>query len=104
MNLYERYERDKEMGTDLKIRALRIHNLERQMEHRMDPFGKEFEQAADQLRRLRKEQREAAAARMKYRQETQRLEAQGDYGKREREAKEAAESCRRKLPPGSDGG
>ena len=112
MNMRERYEHDKEMATDLRIRALRIKALEHRMEYYLDPFSKEFEQAADKLRELRKEQREAGAARDKFRRQTRHLEAKHNGGvdsmgnihrdiiedqKRQREAEEAAEEARDRI-------
>ena len=82
MTLAERYEKERQMETDQRIRKLRIRSVEHLMEYKLDPFGPEFDKAGKKLQQLRAEQHQAGLDRMKFHQETGRLE---EAAKRARE-------------------
>ena len=74
MTLAERYEKERQMETDQRIRKLRIRSVEHLMEYKLDPFGQEFDKAGRKLQQLRAEQHQAGMAALKFHQETLRLE------------------------------
>ena len=74
MTLAERYEKERQMETDQRIRELRIRSVEHLMEYKLDPFGPEFDKAGKKLQQLRAEQHQAGMAALKFHQETLRLE------------------------------
>ena len=74
MTLAERYEKERQMETDQRIRKLRIRSVEHLMEYKLDPFGQEFDKAGKKLQQLRAEQHQAGMAALKFHQETLRLE------------------------------
>ena len=52
-NLIERYEKERQMESDIRIQQLRIKRLEHQMAYELDPFSPEFDEAAEKLRKLK---------------------------------------------------
>ena len=82
MTLAERYEKERQMETEQRIRKLRIRSVEHLMEYKLDPFGPEFDKAGKKLQQLRAEQHQAGMATLKFHQETLRLE---EEAKRERQ-------------------
>ena len=88
MTITERYEKERQMETELRIRKLKIRSVEHLMEYKLDPFGQEFDKAAGKLQKLRAEQHRAGLDMMKYHQETIRLEE---------EAKRACAEARRQA-------
>ncbi|MBP3672555.1 MAG: hypothetical protein J6J18_01865 [Oscillospiraceae bacterium] len=73
-NLIERYEKERQMRLDRQIRYLQIKRLEKQMSEELDPFGRDFEEAARKLRELVNIQFAAALEEENYHRETRRLE------------------------------
>lgn len=45
-NLIERYEKERQMESDIRIQQLRIKRLEHQMAYELDPFSPEFERGS----------------------------------------------------------
>lgn len=43
-NLIERYEKERQMESDIRIQQLRIKRLEHQMAYELDPFSPEFDE------------------------------------------------------------
>ena len=82
MTIAERYEKERQMETDQRIRKLRIRSVEHLMEYKLDPFGPEFDKAGKKLQQLRAEQHQAGMAALKFHQETLRLE---EVAKQERQ-------------------
>lgn len=83
MTLAERYEKERQMETDQRIRKLRIRSVEHLMEYKLDPFGPEFDKAGKKLQQLRAEQHQAGMAALKFHQETLRLEEEAKQERQE---------------------
>ena len=90
-NLTERYEKERQMRLDCKIRYLQIKRLENQMANEFDPFGPEFEEAARKLRELMAEQHAAGLQIQRYHSKTFDMEREADAVRRdEKKAQRAA--------------
>lgn len=73
-NLIERHEKERQMEADIRIQQLRIKRLEHQMAYELDPFGSEFDEAAEKLRKLKAALYSAGVKKSNYHYETARLE------------------------------
>lgn len=91
-NLIDRYKKERQMETDLRVRTLQIKRLEHMMAYELDPFGPEFEEAAEKLQKLKEDAHIAATKKMIYHQETCRLEDEA------RRKKQEAENAQREAP------
>lgn len=67
-------EQERQLDHDIQIRYLRIQRVERRMAEELDPFGEEFDRAAEQLQELKDEQRAKALERDKVRSQRVKLE------------------------------
>lgn len=87
----ERHEQERQMEVEMKIRSLRIHRLEHKMAYDLEPFGPEFEDAAEKLRKLKEEQYAAGVKKSNFHSETARMERAAA------QAEQAAEAARKEA-------
>lgn len=73
-NLIERYEKERQMESDIRIQQLRIKRLEHQMAYEPDPFSPEFDEATEKLRKLKAALYSAGVKKSNYHYETAQLE------------------------------
>lgn len=90
--IIERYKTKRQMETEARILQLRIKRLEHQMAYELDPFGPEFDEAAEKLRKLKDEAEAAGLQIRRYHSETCAMEDKqraDQQAKNEAQAKEA---------------
>ena len=73
--IIERYKTKRQMETEARILQLRIKRLEHQMAYELDPFGPEFDDAAEKLRKLKDEAEAAGLQIRRYHRETCDMES-----------------------------
>lgn len=91
-SIIERYKTKRQMETEARILQLRIKRLEHQMAYELDPFGPEFDEAAEKLRKLKDEAEAAGRQIQRYHRETCDMEGKAEAeqrAKKEAQAKEA---------------
>ena len=81
-NLIERREKERQMEADIRIQQLRIKRLEHQMAYELDPFGPEFDEAAEKLRKLKDEAEAAGLQIRRYHRETCDMESKAEAEQR----------------------
>ena len=81
-NLIERHEKERQMEADIRIQQLRIKRLEHQMAYELDPFGPEFDEAAEKLRNLKDEAEAAGLQIQRYHRETCDMESKAEAEQR----------------------
>ena len=69
-SIIERYKTKRQMETEARILQLRIKRLEHQMAYELDPFGPEFDEAAEKFRKLKDEAEAAGLQIQRYHRET----------------------------------
>lgn len=90
-NLIERHEKERQMEADIRIQQLRIKRLEHQMACELDPFGPEFDEAAEKLRKLKAALYSAGLQIMRYHRETCDMESKAEAEQRaQKEAQKKA--------------
>ena len=55
---------ERAMNHDIHVRYLRIKRIERMMSEELDPFGEEFDEMAEELRRLKEMQQSQSLLRL----------------------------------------
>ena len=73
-SIIERYKTKRQMETEARILQLRIKRLEHQMAYELDPFGPEFDEAAEKFQKLKAALYAAGVKKSNYHYETARLE------------------------------
>lgn len=80
--IIERYKTRRQMETEARILRLRIKRLEHQMAHELDPFGPEFDEAAEKFRKLRDEAEAAGLQIQRHHRETCDMESKAEAEQR----------------------
>lgn len=80
--IIERYKTKRQMETEARILQLRIKRLEHQMAYELDPFGPEFDDAAEKLRKLKDEAEAAGLQIQRYHRETCDMEGKAEAEQR----------------------
>ena len=81
-SIIERYKTKRQMETEARILLLRIKRLEHQMAYELDPFGPEFDEAAEKLRKLKDEAEAAGLQIRRYHRETCDMESKAEAERR----------------------
>lgn len=80
--IIERYKTRRQMETEARILRLRIKRLEHQMAYELDPFGPEFDDAAEKLRKLKDEAEAVGLQIWRYHRETRDMESKAEAEQR----------------------
>ena len=80
--IIERYKTRRQMETEARILRLRIKRLEHQMAYELDPFGPDFDEAAEKLRKLKDEAEAAGLQIQRYHRETCDMESKAEAEQR----------------------
>lgn len=81
-SIIERYKTRRQMETEARILQLRIKRLEHQMAYELDPFGPDFDEAAEKLRKLKDEAEAAGLQIQRYHRETCDMESKAEAEQR----------------------